>query len=336
MYKSLSIFILFLLLGCSASPPKQTTPPPSVLAALSSVECGTGDFRGQGVEASEQEALNTARSAIAQQIQSSVRVQQTQTQNQTVTDGRESLSSSYAAKTVIEAALSNAHDARVMRIERGVGEVGAVLCMSRSDAAKGFVERLRPVAASLEFAANAAIEEKHPRLKSEAWQKTQQIYNEFTSLYSMVQGLDKEKAAPFEPVATLYEKAKGGYLSYCQTAKLYWNPEQDNPYSEVAFSKLSKNLKLEKASCKGHGISLVYKNTGHECRHSGMFRCSHKPSMLIASCYGEEYRLLENPNVEVFQNVEEVALRKLREKLEYEYFWNEWEQEIKQWKSICE
>jgi len=329
---------LLLLLGCASSPPKEQAapPPPNVLAVLSSVECGAGDFRGQGVEASEPEALSAARSAIAQQIQSSVKVQQTHTQSQTLANGSESLSSGYAAKTVIEAALSNAHDARIMRIERGTGEVGAVLCMSRPDAAKGFVERLRPIAASLEFAANAAIDEKHPRLKSEAWQKTQQIWNEFTGLHSMIEGLDKEKAATFEPVASLYAKARDGYLSYCQTAKLYWNPEENNPYSEVAFSKLSKNLKLEKASCKGNGISLIYKNTGHECKYAGNFRCSHKPTLLIASCYGEEYRLLENPNVETFQNVEEVALRKLREKLEYETFWRDWEQEIKQWRPICE
>jgi hypothetical protein len=58
--------------------------------------------------------------------------------------------------------------------------------------------------------------------------------------------------------------------------------------------------------------------------------------MLIASCYGEEYRLLESPNVEAFQKIEEVALKRLHEKLEYESFWSEWEHEIKQWRPICE
>jgi len=67
-----------------------------------------------------------------------------------------------------------------------------------------------------------------------------------------------------------------------------------------------------------------------------MFECIHKPSLLIASCYGEEYRLLENEDVEAYQKVEEIALEKLREKLRYENFWNEWEQEIKQWRPICE
>ena len=338
MNKPLSAACLLLLLGCAADTPKQqaASPPASVSAALASVECGGNDFRGQGVGASEQEALNTARSAIAQQIQSSVKVQQTQSQSQTVQDGRESLSSGFAAQTVIEAALSNAHDARVIRVERGTSEVGAVLCMTRSDAAKGFVERLKPIAAALEFAANAAIDAKHPKDKSEAWQKTKSLWGEFMPLQVMIEGLDKEKAALFEPVAALYAKAKDNYLTYCKTAKFYWNPEEANPYSEIAFSKLSKKITLEKASCRGSGISLTYKNTGHECKYAGMFRCSHKPSLLIASCYGEEYRLLENPNVETFQKVEEVALRKLHEKLEYESFWGEWEQEIKQWRPICE
>ena len=339
MSKLLSAACLFLLLGCVADTPKQqaASPPPSVSAALASVECGGNDFRGQGVGASEQEALNAARSAIAQQIQSSVKVLQTQSKSQTVLNGMETLSSDFAAKTVIEAALSNAHDARVIRVERGTNEVGAVLCMTRPDAAKGFVERLKPIAAALEFAANAAIDSKHPKDKSEAWQKTKRLWSEFMPLQVMIEGLDKEKAALFEPVAALYAKAKDNYLGYCQTAKLYWNPEEDSaPYSDIAFSKLSKNIKLEKASCTGSGISLIYKNAGHECKYAGMFRCSHKPSLLIASCYGEEYRLLENPNVETFQKVEEVALKRLHEKLEYEPFWGEWEQEIKQWRPICE
>ena len=341
MNKPLSAACLFLLLGCAADTPKQqaASPPASVSAALSSVECEGNDFRGQGVGASEQEALNTARSAIAQQIQSSVRVQQTQSQSQTVSNGRETLSSGFAAKTVIEAALSNAHDARVMRVERGTSEVGAVLCMTRPDAAKGFVERLKPIAAALEFAANAAIDSKHPKDKSKAWQKTKSLWGEFMPLQVMIEGLDKEKAALFEPVAALYAKAKDRYLTYCKTATLYWNPEAEeaDPYSEIAFEKLSsKKITMEKATCKGNGISLIYLNTGHECKYAGMFRCSHKPSMRIASCGGEQYHLLGNPNVETFQKVEEVALRKLHEKLEYEAFWDDWEEEIKQWRPICE
>jgi len=337
---SFLLLLVCLFLGCASPPKEQAAPPPSnILTVLSSVECGAGDFRGQSVEASEPEALAAARSVIAQQIQSSVKVQQTHIQSQTLANGNENLNSGYVAKTVIEAALSNAHDARVMRIERGVGQVGAVLCMSRPDAAKGFVERARPVAATLEFAANSVIKEKLPRSKSDAWQKTRQIWNEFIGLHSIIAGLDQEKAAIFEPVVSLYAKSRDDYLSYCETAKqLYWNPEQSDPYSEIAFSKLSDpELELQKADCKGNGISLIYKNTGYECKHAGMYRCSHKPILLIASCGNAGgYRTLETTSVETYQNVEDVALRKLREKLEYETFWSDWKKEIKKGRPICE
>jgi len=245
---------------------------------------------------------------------------------------------STSTKTSIdqEAALVNAQDAKLHFSVRKGNKTGVVACMSRSDAAKGFAERLRPVADSLKFVANSVIEAKHPKLKSEAWQKAKPLWDKFIGLYHIVQSLDKETSAPFEPVSSLYSKAETYYLDFCQTAKLYWNLEQNDIYSEIAFSKLSKNLKLEKASCNGHGISLIYKNTGHKCEYAGMFECAHKPSLLIASCYGEEYQLLEGGNVKVYQKVEEVALEKLREKLRYENFWNEWEQEIKQWRPICE
>jgi len=316
-----------LSIGCASKAP----PAPEAAS-----ECQENEFRGFGIGESEKEALAEAYSALARQISSSVSVTAERTVSQQLYNGKEDLSSGYGAKTIIEASLSNAQDARIARSKRNGNKVNVTACISRSNAAKGFVERLRPVADSLKFAASGVIEEKHPKLKSEAWQKTKPLWGRFISLYTMVDGLDKEQAANFDMVKMLYAKAGDIYLDFCQTAKLYWNPEQDDVYSEIAFSKLSKNLKLEKAACKGHGISLAYKNTGHKCEYAGMFECVHKPSLLIASCYGEEYRLLESENVEVYQKIEEIALEKLREKLRYENFWNDWEQEIKQWRPICE
>jgi hypothetical protein len=205
--------------------------------------------------------------------------------------------------------------------------------LNKANAAKELADRLRPKVSYLEGSANAVISAKHPKLKSEAWQKTQAAWSEFMPLLYKVKSLSKERAAPFEPVSALYAKAKEDYLNYCKTAKLHWNPEQSDIYSSIAFSKLSKKLKLEKAKCNGYGISLIYKNTGHECKYD---KCSHKPSLLIASCNGEEYRLLEE-NVEVpMNNREMIALKKLPGELESKSFWNGWEQEIKQLSPICE
>jgi len=318
-----------LFIGCASSAQKAES-------VETDQECLSDEFRGFGIGGNENEALEEAYAALSKQISSSINVKTERIVNQQVSNGRENLSSEYGSKTVVESVLSNVQDARIVRKKRNGNKINAVVCMSRANAAKGYVEKIRPVADSLKFAASGVIDAKHPKLKSEAWQKTKPLWNKFIPLYTMIEGLDKETSAPFEPVKELYTKAETYYLDFCQTAKLYWNPEQNDTYSEIAFSKLSKNLKLEKAACNGNGISLIYKNTGHKCEHAGMFECTHKPSLLIASCYGEEYRLLESGNVQTYQKVEEVALEKLHEKLRNETFWNEWEEEIKQWRPICE
>ncbi len=304
--------------------------------AIAFADCGPAEFRGFGTGESESEALASARASLAPQVYSSIKVSSKHTQTQRVSGGKEDLNTRYTSRIEEESSLLNAHDARILRLERIDGEYKATVCMSRANAAKGFATRLRPVADSLEFSANAVIEAKHPKLKSEAWQKAQPLWNEFARLQSIIEGLDKEQAAPFEAVSALYAKARDGYLSYCQTAKLHWSPETEDVYSGLAFLKLSKNLKLEKSVCKGGGISLAYKNTGHKCEYAGIFKCSHKPSLLLASCSGEEYRILESPNIDSFQKREEVALERLHEKLGDEIFWNEWEREIKQWRPQCE
>jgi len=324
----LFVFAVSILMGCAskAAVPSQEPAP----------ECRVGEFVGVGAGETENAALAEAHSALARQINSSVKVTAERTVSQQLSNGKEDLSSGYKSWALVESSLPNAHDARVAGTRKNGDKINVTVCMSKSDAAKGFAEQLRPLADSLKFAASGVIDAKHPKLKSEAWQKTKPLWDKFVALRSFVENLDKEKSAPFEPIAALYAKASEGYLDFCQTAKLYWNPEQNDVYSEIAFSKLSKNLKLEKAACNGQGISLVYKNTGHKCEYVGMFECVHKPSLLIASCSGEVYRLLESKNVEVYQKVEDVALEKLREKLADETFWNEWEQEIKQWIPVCD
>jgi len=308
-------------------------------AAVAYADCASNEFSAFGIGVTEEAALAAARASLAPQIYSSIKVSNKSIQTQSVsTDGKEDLSSKFQSKTEEESTLLNAHDARIVRKERAANnKIRITVCMSRADAAKGFVQQLKPVADSLEFSANSLIETKHPKLKTEAWQKTQTLYSEFARLKPIVEGLDKEKAAPFETVNALYTKARDGYLAYCQTAKMYWNPEQNTTYSETAFSKLSKNIKLLKSSCEGYGISLQYKNNAVKCEYAGIYRCSYRPSLVIASCQGEEYRLLESPqNIEGLQKKEEAALETVNEKLGYETFWSVWEQEIKQWRSQCE
>ncbi|MCL1966510.1 MAG: hypothetical protein FWF67_01365 [Fibromonadales bacterium] len=329
------ILLVLSLASCGGgAKPKDSDSGADLHQTLNGVPCpNASDFRGTGIGNDENEALAQARSNMAlehfsQKFKSNVNISGQNIDNIASTSTKTSIDQ--------EAALANAQDAKLHFSTRKGSKTGVVACMSRSDAAKSFAERMRPIADSLKFATNNVIEAKHPKLKSEAWQKAKPLYNKFIGLYSIIQSLDKEKATPYEPVNALYSKAETYYLDFCQTAKLYWNPEQDNAYSEIAFSKLSKNLKLEKASCKGNGLSLIYKNTGHKCDIAGISKCSHQPSLLIASCEGAEYRLLEYQNIETYHKKEETAKEMLQEKLKNESFWDKWELEIKQWSPKCE
>ncbi|MDR1830661.1 MAG: hypothetical protein LBQ76_07830 [Candidatus Fibromonas sp.] len=298
-------------------------------------QCGPDEFSGVGTGANEEEALNTAYSLLARQIHSSVKVSEKYTQSQKVSGGKENLNSGYASKTEVESSLINAHDARVLRIERSKGKTSVTVCMSRSAAAKGFAEKQRLVADSLEIAANFALGAEHPKSKNEAWQRTQALWNEFARLQGMIEGLGAAKADFYDAANKVYSQAKDEQIAYCQNSKQHWTPEKENNYSELALSMLSKNLKMEKSACKGKGVSLIYKNTEPECSQKfGLHSCSYKPSLSVASCEGVEYRLLEG-SAEGAHQKQDFALEKLQNNLKTAQFWQKWEQEIKEWSPQC-
>jgi hypothetical protein len=342
MLKIFLPFLFFALLaaqfGCSSKTARPVPAPVSGEAAPDWVqECSV--FQEEwycGYGASKEKAIDIMVNQISVKVESEYTRKFEQTMKQeTKEDVKKSETIIQIDKQKIKISTGSIEMANVNLYASPSGVTYAAV--KKADVAKGFAEQLRPVAESMYFSANSAINEKHPKRKSEAWQKTQAVWRDFAPLLIKIEGLDKEKAAPFQPALELYARAREEYLGYCKSAKLYWNPEQNDIYSNIAFSRLSKNLDLTNAACNGHGISLVYKNTGDECVPSTKFRCFHKPSLLIASCYGEEYRLLENPEVNVYKNVKEFGIKELHKKLqEYESFWSDWEQEIKQWRPICE
>jgi len=315
--------LILMLIGCAS---KQ---PPTEHVA----ECLSDEFSGSGTGANENEALAEAHSALSRQISSSVNVTIERVVSQQISNGKENLNSGYESKTVIESALPNAHDARIVRSKRNGNKINVTVCMSKADAAKGFLERQRLLVDSLGLVSNIALNTEHPKQKNEAWRKTQILYNDFMRVQHLLEGW--EIRSPYL-ADEIYSKTREDYKNYCGAAKLHWNPERENPYSEIAFSKLSSGIKIEKSPCVGRGISLAYKNTGDKCEHAGVFKCSHQPSLLIASCEYAEYRLLEYQNVETFNKREETAKEMLQEKLRNEIFWNKWEQGIKQWSPQCE
>jgi len=304
-------------------------------ASAGHAECGADEFRGFGTGAGEGEALNAAYSSLARQIHSSVKVSEKYTQSQKVTDGDERLNSEYASKTLVESSLSNAHDARVLRVERGANGASATVCMSRSNAAKGFAARQRLVADSLEVAANAALGAKHPKHKNEAWQRTSALWSEFSRLHGMLDGLGAAKAGLFDSASAIYSKTRENRLNYCKTQKVYWK-DAGNDCSKAVFAELSKSIKIEKSSCS-NGLKLLF-SCPEKCKSSSFgVECTLEPSLSVESCGGEPYSLLKSKKdiTGSDMNSENRAREKLMANLSSAVFLKEWEREIKEWVPQC-
>jgi len=242
----LFIFAVSVLIGCAS--PKAPPPEPAP-------ECRADEFRGEGT------TLADAQSALARQINSSVNVTIERVISQQLSNGKENLNLGYESKTVIESSLPNAHDARIV----GNSKINVTVCMSKADAAKGFIERQRLVLDSLGIAANTALSTERPKQKNEAWRRTQALHNDFVKIKYLLEGLEVKSDYSEGEV---YSKAREDYQAYCQASKLHWNPESENIYSEMAFAKLSQKVKIEKSACAGKGVSLVHRNSEPELLYS--------------------------------------------------------------------
>ena len=315
---------LIIFIGCA------TKPPPMEPASVQ--ECQTDEFRGFGVGTNENEALAEAHSALSRQISSSVNVTIERVVSQQVSNGKEDLASGYESHTVIESNLSNAHDARIVRNKRNGNKVNVIVCMTKSDAAKGFLERQKRAADSLEMVSSAMLSTEHPRQKNEAWHKTQMLWMEFTRLRSLLEGWGIE--SPYSEYGT-YAKAREDYKNYCQNLKVFWQ-DVGNECSNAVFAVLSKKIKIEKSECTS-GLNMKF-NCTERCKSSSYgIECAYDPSLSIESCGGESYSLLkaQTPATGIDIGSESKAREKLTDNLPKAAFLSEWEKEIKEWVPKC-
>jgi hypothetical protein len=323
-------------LGCAATSTRQAESPAETPMLLSSYECPGGEFRGSGIGGTENEALSLARSELAKQINSSIKVTAKHTLTHKEFGEKEYASSDYESKTLVESDLSNAHDARIEHKKQSGNKVGIVVCMSRSDAAKGFIERQRLVADTLELVSHALQAAEHPKQKNEAWLRIQTLWHEFIKIQNLLDGWGIDKSKLFDSTNEAYSARRNEYSAYCQNTKLHWNPERETLYSEIVFSKLSGSIKMEKSPCANSGISLAYKNSEPECMVKfGLNSCSCVQSLSLRSCDGTEYLQLKNDIIGAHQKPD-FALEKLQNNLKSAQFWTQWMQEIQQWRPLCE
>jgi len=304
----------------------------SLAESLGSASCASGEFRGSGVGKSENEALNIARSDLAMQINSSMKVSNTYRQNQRVFNGNENLSSEYESNLVVESNLQNAQDARVLIVERRPSETGAVVCMAKADAAKSFIERQRLVMDSLGIVSGTALNTEHPKHKNEAWRRTQMLYNDFIKIQNLLEGWDVK--SPYS-ADEIYNKARENYKNYCQSVKIFWQ-DVKNDCSDAVFAILSQKIKIEKSQCSG-GLNLSF-YCSEKCKSSSYgIECSYDPSLAIESCSGEKYSMLKAPKPVTGGDMynETKAREKLAENLPKAAFFIEWEKEVQQWVPQC-
>jgi len=314
--------LILLFIGCASKPP-----PAEPVA-----ECQSDEFSGSGTGANENEALAEAHSALSRQISSSVNVTIERVVSQQISNGKENLNSGYESKTVIESNLSNAHDARIVSKKRSGDKMNVTVCMTKTDAAKGFLERQRLLADSLSLASNMEQNTEHPRQKNAAWHKTQMLNNDFIRIQYLLEGWGIK--SPYAANET-YAKARENYNNYCKNMKVFWQ-DAGNECSNVVFAALSQKIKMEKSDCTGGGLNMKL-SCQEKCKNSSFgVECTYDPSLSIESCGGESYSLLKTGTPATGIDISNVKAReKLADNLPKAAFLSEWEREINEWVPKC-
>jgi len=283
-------------------------------------------WEGTGTGKSLSEARADAKAKIASDIISLVE-SQIKTEKRKEEDNEEKIttSSSFSDSSQINSPLTALYGFKEMvaprQLENGDYEFKGYVC--NSDAAKPYLAFLRTYKDSLEAL-------KGHKLNKDVCGKAsgaRKDMRDFETILEVLKQMDKVLQKEYDDV---YDEIKKG-CGLEAGKKLHWNPEKQNAYSEMAFSRLSASLEMETSPCKGKGISLVFKGNEPDCKsRGGPYACSYLPSLQIAFCDGTKIRLLESPEpIRSFDPKGEVAMKKLQDKLKTENFWNEWEQEIK-------
>jgi len=318
--------MILLLIGCAST--ERAKP---AVEQFSSA-CKPDEFSGIGVGASEGEALGEAHSALAKQINSSVKVTTERMVSQQMSGRNENLSSMYESKTTMESSLPNAHDARVASKKQDGNRMHIAVCMAKADAARGFIERQRLVADSLDLVAHVLLNTGHPKRKNEAWNKTQMLWNEFIRIQNL---LEDWGAKPLASKTETMEKATDDYKSYCQNTKIHWE-DTGNECSNAVFAKLSKKASMEKSACTD-GFRLRF-SCEEKCESLSFgVECSFEPSLAVESCGGERYSLLRaaKPVTGSDMHNKSNAMRNLIDNLPKAVFFEQWEKEIREWVPQC-
>jgi len=305
-------------------------------SAKAATQCQGGSFLSTTVLGkTPDKAREKAKAEIARSIISNIKSETSMTDYSEEKDGVLKESNKFIETTKIESELTllGFHEAETpKRQKNGEYELKAYVC--NKDAAKGFLERQRLIADSLELVSGTVLNTKHPKHKNEAWRKTQMLWGEFIRTQSLLEVLGVESEL-FASARKSYDRAREDYRNYCRNAKVFWQ-DAGNECSETIFAMLSKKIKMEKSKCSG-GLKLSL-GCSDKCKSSSFgVECSYEPSIAIESCGEEKYSMLKAKEAVTGSHEynKGIAKENLIENLSKASFFNEWEREIMEWIPKC-
>jgi len=175
----------------------------------------------------------------------------------------------------------------------------------------------------------------NPKEKNEIWHESNELYKEINRLQAELQALNA--GTNVDSTVNVFGKMHNSCLEYRKNTKIYWQPELENEYSELALSKLELSNIIKSDCIDDKGILLAYKDKEPECSYRHVWTCYYKISLSIVLCKDGTTTPLKDQLVEgKHLNDEGYAYKNLQEKIKRADFWETWKQKIKKWDIQCE
>ncbi|MCL2101563.1 MAG: hypothetical protein FWH22_07620 [Fibromonadales bacterium] len=306
-------FFLLCIIGCAQSQPKsqsQAVQKPvqseDNVFSFESMDCPKDYIRGMGMGENRQAALMQAVAEISSQVQHSMTVKQA-------------------------AELLNTQGTNLQATKQMEESIMVVVCMSREDAAKPYLNQLSRINDSLNLAIQTEIAQKHPRAKREAARTAEDLRMRQITTVQILQGLGKDIELPSASTEA-YEKMLRDYEEFSSNFKFIWEATSEE-ISQILVSKISSKYKIETGTCV-QGLKLVPITTDISCEYGKLGpHCSYSPVLEGRSCENELYFVLKGSTVRTtIERSESEARRKLLIQIPNASFWDNWFEELDKYK----
>ncbi len=307
----------------------------SLAELLQSYACPNGDdLRGLGFADDASAALALAQKDISAKIQSVVVAKTVETRRADVdAAGKESIQSSFEAKTQVFTQLQNAQDARPVATLTVGGKFGVAACMTRSDAAKPFVRELEITQDSLMLALKIFDEQKHPIVKNNAFKAAQDLYARTVSIETLLAGLG---VASENKTKTVFDSAQQNYNAFRSQYAFYFQTEGADASMQqlrrAVFERFSAKYPVRTAECKD-GLLLKLELSPVECAEGSLgISCTTDLFLSGSNSEGESYfGLHAKVNGSGRYDVNEAKSR-LKDNISKGDWFNEWVPELDKWR----